>query len=159
ATADRGDHPLDLRIARTSGHAVQTGSILTVTVNRPRTNIVQITNVGAGNVVVGWNGGAAHSFTDVTTIIVDTHNARKDQVTLTPAALGSGRAPRVPSLSPAPVGVPASAGLFRLKARLQPIKPKLRAHEPLLPHAAIGRFEVARQPVGVRQRRTTHALP
>ena len=72
-------------LARTSGHFVQTGSILTVTVNRPRTNVVQITNEGAGNAQVEWNGGPVHSFSGVAEILVNTRNARKDPVTLSDA--------------------------------------------------------------------------
>ena len=71
------------------GFAVQTGSELTVTVNRPTTNVVEIGSAtqGAGGgktkIQVDWNGGMIHSFTGVTTIVVNTRNARKDQVTLT----------------------------------------------------------------------------
>ena len=72
------------------GLAVQTGSELTVTVNRPTTNVVNIVEsmpmalmkIGSG-VQVEWNGGLVHSFTGVSTIVVNTRNARKDQVTLT----------------------------------------------------------------------------
>jgi hypothetical protein len=64
------------------GLAVQSGSELTIIVRRPSTNVVQITDVGAGNVQVEWNGGRIHSFTDVATVVVDTRNARRDQVTL-----------------------------------------------------------------------------
>ncbi len=74
-------------LVRTSGHAVQTNSILTLTVNRPRTNVVQITNEGAGNAQVEWNGGPVHSFSGVGEILVNTRNARKDQVTLSDAVL------------------------------------------------------------------------
>jgi hypothetical protein len=63
------------------GFAVQTGSELTVTVNRPNTNVVQLNN-GGGAVQAEWNGGPVHSFSGVETIVVDTRNARKDQVTL-----------------------------------------------------------------------------
>ncbi len=64
--------------------AVQTGSELTVTVNRPTTNVVEIvySKQDAG-VQVEWNGGMVHSFTGVATIVVNTRNARNDQVTLT----------------------------------------------------------------------------
>jgi hypothetical protein len=63
------------------GLAVQTGSELTVTVNRPTTNVVEFK---VDKVVeVEWNGGMIHSFTGVNTIVVNTRNARKDQVTLT----------------------------------------------------------------------------
>jgi hypothetical protein len=63
------------------GLAVQTGSELTVTVNRPTTNVVdfKVDKV----VEVEWNGGLVHTFTGVATIVVNTRNARKDQVTLT----------------------------------------------------------------------------
>ena len=47
---------------RTSGTAVQSGSVLTVTVDRRTTNTVEISNGGGGAVAVEWNGGAAHSF-------------------------------------------------------------------------------------------------
>jgi hypothetical protein len=70
---------------RTSGIAIQTGSLLTVTVDRPGTNIVQITNEGGGAVQVEWNGGPVHSFTGIANVVVDTRNGRKDQVTLTDA--------------------------------------------------------------------------
>ena len=60
--------------------------MLTVTVNRPSTNVVQITNQGGGAVQVEWNGGPVHPFQGVETIVVDTRNARKDQVTLTDPA-------------------------------------------------------------------------
>jgi hypothetical protein len=85
ASAREVGHPLR-KIARTSGTAVQSGSILTVTVNRPTTNVVQINNQGEGAVQVEWNGAAVHSFTEIETIVVDTQNARKDQVTLTDPA-------------------------------------------------------------------------
>jgi hypothetical protein len=75
--------PFRLKRARTSGTAFQTGSTLTVTVNKPTTNAVQLTNEGAGAVQVEWNGGPVHSFTGVETIVVDTKNATKDQITLT----------------------------------------------------------------------------
>jgi hypothetical protein len=65
------------------GTAVQSGSVLTVMVNRPKSNVVQLTNAGGGNVQVEWNGGMSHSFTGVATIVVDTLRATKDQVTLT----------------------------------------------------------------------------
>jgi hypothetical protein len=82
ATSHGADPIPHLHVARTSGSAVQTGSLLTVTVNRPKTNIVEITNEGGGAVQVEWNGGPVDSFGGVEEIIVDTRNARKDQVTL-----------------------------------------------------------------------------
>jgi hypothetical protein len=68
---------------RTSGTAVQKGSVLTVMVNRPKSNVVQITNAGGGNVQVEWNGGMSHSFTGVATIVVNPSNAGKDVIILT----------------------------------------------------------------------------
>jgi hypothetical protein len=87
ALPDGGHHREMLRHARTSGQAVQSGSLLTVTVSRPTTNLVQINNEGGGAVQVEWNGGAVHSFTGVQTIVVDTKNGRKDQVTLSDPAV------------------------------------------------------------------------
>jgi hypothetical protein len=69
--------------ARTSGTAVQSGSVLTVMVDQPRSNVVQITNAGGGNVQVEWNGGMVHSFTGVATAVVNASNATKDDITLT----------------------------------------------------------------------------
>jgi hypothetical protein len=61
---------------------MQSGSILTVTVNKPTSNTVEISNNGGGAVEVEWNGGAVHSFTGVETIVVDTQKARNDLVAL-----------------------------------------------------------------------------
>jgi hypothetical protein len=72
AASDEG-HPERIRTARTSGFAVQSGSVLTVTVNRPYRKTVGISNFGGGAVRVEWNGGAVHSFTGVYTIVVDAH--------------------------------------------------------------------------------------
>ncbi len=80
-----GAHPEKLRnlkAARTSGIAVQSGSVLTVTVNKRTTNTVEISNSGGSAVAVEWNGGADHSFAGIATIVVDTQNARKDLVAL-----------------------------------------------------------------------------
>ena len=80
-----GAHPQKLRVLevrRTSGIAVQSGSVLTVTVDKRTTNTVEISNSGGGAVAVEWNGGAAHSFAGIATIVVDTQNARKDLVAL-----------------------------------------------------------------------------
>jgi hypothetical protein len=65
------------------GFAVQTGSELTVTANRPTTNVVAITSKQEPGVQVAVNGGRVQSFTGVATIVVNTRNARNDQVTLT----------------------------------------------------------------------------
>jgi hypothetical protein len=65
------------------GTAVQSGSVLTVMVNRPQSNVVQIGNAGAGNVQVEWNGGMVHSFTGVAIIVVNASSATKDDITLT----------------------------------------------------------------------------
>ena len=81
ALASEGGHPLRL-IGRTSGIAVQSGSVLTVTVNKRTSNTVEISDSGGGAVAVEWNGGAVHLFTGVATIVVDTQNARKDLVAL-----------------------------------------------------------------------------
>jgi hypothetical protein len=68
---------------RTSGSARQSGSVLTVTVDRPKSNLVQITNAGEGNVQVEWNGGKSQSFAGVEIIVVNARNARKDDIILT----------------------------------------------------------------------------
>jgi hypothetical protein len=71
-----------VKAPRTSGVGVQSGSLLTVTVNKRTTNTVEISNSGGGAVAVEWNGGAVHSFSGIATIVVDTKNARNDLVAL-----------------------------------------------------------------------------
>jgi hypothetical protein len=79
ALASEGGHPLKV-IGRTSGIAVQSGSILTVTVDKSTTNTVEISDRGGGAVEVEWNGGAVHSFKGVAKIVVDTRKASEDLV-------------------------------------------------------------------------------
>jgi hypothetical protein len=82
--ASEQGHPLIVPSAgRTSGTAVQSGSVLTVMVNRPTSNLVQLTNAGGGNVQVEWNGGMVHSFTGVATIVVNASKGTKDDIILT----------------------------------------------------------------------------
>ena len=81
ASTSAEGHPRIIH-GRTSGIAVQSGSVLTVTVDKPGSNTVEISNDGAGAVRVEWNGGAVHSFTSVETVVVDTKNARNDLVAL-----------------------------------------------------------------------------
>jgi hypothetical protein len=79
--SEDGSPRVDLR-KRTSGVAVLSGSILTVTVNKPTSDTVAISNNGGGDVAVEWNGGPVHPFMGVSTIVVDTQNARRDLVAL-----------------------------------------------------------------------------
>ena len=84
APASEEGHALnDSSARRTSGTAVQSGSVLTVMVDQPKSNAVQITNAGGGNVQVEWNGGMSHSFASVATIVVNASNATKDDIILT----------------------------------------------------------------------------
>jgi hypothetical protein len=78
--ANAGKGP-ELLIRRTSGNAVQSGTALSVTVNKPTSNQLLILDQGGGAVEVEWNGGTVHSFTGVTTILVQAEKARNDQVT------------------------------------------------------------------------------
>jgi hypothetical protein len=77
-------HPVHIQNARrTSGTAVQTGSLLTITVDRSTMNRVSISNYNHGAMVFAeWNGGAAHSFAGVSTIIVNVTNGTTDLVGL-----------------------------------------------------------------------------
>jgi hypothetical protein len=72
---------------RTSGSAVQTGTLLSVTVNKPSGNAVQILDQGEGALEVEWNGGAVHSFTGVTTIDVTAERGRNDRITFDTSTL------------------------------------------------------------------------
>jgi hypothetical protein len=71
-----------LEVRRTSGVGVQSGSVLTVTVDKRTTNTVEISDSDGSDVAVEWNGGAVHSFTGIATVVVDTRNAPKDLVAL-----------------------------------------------------------------------------
>jgi hypothetical protein len=71
------------RAKQDDGVVVQTGSELTVNVNRTTTNVVEMSADDFMKFQVEWNGGVVHSFTGVTTIVVNTRNARTDRVTLT----------------------------------------------------------------------------
>jgi hypothetical protein len=64
------DHSLfaALLAPKHGGIAIQSGTLLSVTVDRPTTNTVQVTDDGKGDVQVDWNGGATHSFTGVDTV-------------------------------------------------------------------------------------------
>jgi hypothetical protein len=68
-------------VRRTSGTAVQTGSVLSIMVNKQNSNAVEILDQGAAGVAVEWNGGTVHSFTGVMTIIVQTQRAKNDHIT------------------------------------------------------------------------------
>jgi len=76
-------HPVHSVRFRTSGTAVQSGSVLTVTVTNPKTNTVEISSLNFGQVVQAeWNGGSVHDFMAVSTIIVVCRNGGKDLVGL-----------------------------------------------------------------------------
>jgi hypothetical protein len=82
-TAREGTHsPEFASRARTSGSAVQNGSVLTVVVNKRTTNTVALVDNGGEAVSVEWNGGAVHSFTGVATVVVETRRATTDVVAL-----------------------------------------------------------------------------
>jgi hypothetical protein len=88
-------HDLGLR-SRTSGTAVQSGSVLTITVTAPKLSTVEISSLNFGQAVQAeWNGGAVHDFSGVSTIIVDLKNGRKDLVGLDVAAANRTSAPAI----------------------------------------------------------------
>jgi hypothetical protein len=90
-TLARSAHSLRSQSARTSGIAVQTGSVLTITVSSPKIDVVEISSWNFGRLVrAEWNGGAVRSFSGVNTIIVDIRNDTKDLVGLDVA---TGKAP------------------------------------------------------------------
>ena len=96
ARASDRQHSEDQKRARTGDVAIQTGSVLTITVDLPTINAVAISNDGGGAVAVEWNSAATpgrspldlapccpvHSFTGVDTIVVETENAKKDFVAI-----------------------------------------------------------------------------
>ena len=97
ARASDVEHPREfLMKRRTGGVAIQTGSVLTITVDLPTINAVAITNDGGGAVAVEWTIAATpgrspvalipccpvHAFTGVDTIVVDTQSAKKDFVAI-----------------------------------------------------------------------------
>ena len=76
--ADAGARPATR--LRTSGTAVQTGTLLSVMVNKPTSNQVALLDQGGGAIEVEWNGGAVHSFDGVSTIVVHSEKATNDRV-------------------------------------------------------------------------------
>jgi hypothetical protein len=85
ASASSLSHPVNaLRLrSRTSGTAVQSGSVLTITITAPKINTIEIASLNFGQTVQAeWNGGVVHNFSGVSTIIVDIRNGRNDLVGL-----------------------------------------------------------------------------
>jgi hypothetical protein len=77
---------------QSGGVAVQTGTVLSITVVRkPPISMVRVSDDGAGEVTAEWDGGPAHSFSGVQTIDIDVEGPRRDDVsyTLTGALTGS----------------------------------------------------------------------
>jgi hypothetical protein len=80
---DQTLHQLSITGRRTSGTAVQTGSLLTITVTTSKIHTLAISSSNGGqSVQAEWNGGNLHNFTGVETIIVDIRNGRSDLVGL-----------------------------------------------------------------------------
>jgi len=70
-----------LRATLEKGDAVQSGPVFFVTVNNQATNTVQVSEGGAGTILVAWNGGPVHSFDGIATTVVHAEKARNDQIT------------------------------------------------------------------------------
>jgi hypothetical protein len=77
-------HPIHvLSRPRTGGTAVQTGSVLTITVTSRKINTVAVESWNHGQMVEAhWNGGVLQTFSGVDTIIVDIRNSTNDFVAL-----------------------------------------------------------------------------
>jgi hypothetical protein len=72
-----------VRALRTGVSAVQSGSLLTITVSTRRINMVKLSSLNFGQVVEAeWHGHAMDSFRNVSTIVVDIKNDVKDLVAL-----------------------------------------------------------------------------
>jgi hypothetical protein len=67
--------------ASSHGVAIQTGTLLGVTVNKPGKNSVFVAYDGIGNAQVSWNVGHVHAFSGVGTVDVHSQGARKDKFT------------------------------------------------------------------------------
>jgi hypothetical protein len=68
---------------RTSGTAVQSGTLLTITVSARKMNTVELSSLNSGQVVQAeWNGGAVHNFAGISTIIVNVKNGARALVAL-----------------------------------------------------------------------------
>jgi hypothetical protein len=63
---------------RTSGTAIQTGSLLTIKVTSPKINTIALESWNNGLMVdAKWNGGGVHSFSGVETIVIDIKNSSR----------------------------------------------------------------------------------
>ena len=73
-------------LLRTSGVAVQSGSLLTVVlehkVGQPGLDTVKVVDDGKGDIQVNWDGGPVHSFSGVGQIVIDSMPTQTEQVTL-----------------------------------------------------------------------------
>ena len=75
------------RIARTSGTAVQTGTVLNISVTSRKISDVAISSWNFGQTVQAeWNHSGLRTFSGVSTIVVDIRNGTKDLVALDNAA-------------------------------------------------------------------------
>jgi hypothetical protein len=73
--------PSFLRLPRTGGAMLQSGTALTVGVGQPTTNTAHIGFDGIGGATVEWNGRSPHSVTGVRSVLVQAGRAGSDQVT------------------------------------------------------------------------------
>jgi hypothetical protein len=74
--------PTFVRLPRTGGALIQSGTALTVGVGQKTSNTVNIAQAGGGAAAVEWNGRPQHSITGVQAILVQAGNAAHDQITI-----------------------------------------------------------------------------
>ena len=108
--------PLEAKLPRTGGVAIQSGTALTIGVGQPTTNTVVIQGVGAGNTSAEWNGRPTRAFTGVDAALVQTGSARRDQVTFhltgprtSPTAIATGLLAATPTVGAKTLAHPVHA--------------------------------------------------
>ena len=74
--------PVFLHLPRTGGVSVQRGTVVGIGVGQHTTNSVQVTDDGAGDDTDEWNGGPVHSFTGITSTVIQLQRARTNQITI-----------------------------------------------------------------------------
>ncbi len=110
--------PTFMHLPRTGGVSEQSGTILGIGVGQRTTNSVQVTDDGQGGIQAEWNGGPVHSFTGISSSVIQTERSRRNQITFNLTSSRTGPTAVAVGLHvPTDVALP-SEGAHPVKARI-----------------------------------------
>src|SRR5271155_2424724 len=72
--------PTFLHLPRTGGVSEQSGTVMGIGVGQPKTNTVKVTDDGQGSIQAEWNGGRIHSFTGITSSVIQTERSSRNRI-------------------------------------------------------------------------------